>query len=65
MQVPWQGPLIAYITSLERPFKVCGQTAQAEVFNRYKVSHGLSCPEHGEEELKRLKGLKKGRVRHG
>ena len=56
---------MAYIISLERPCKVCGQTAQVEVCNRYKVSHGLFCQEHGEEELKRLKDLRKGWARNG
>ena len=55
---------MAYITPLERPCKACGHTAQVEVFNRLKVSHGLFCREHGDEELKRLKDLWKGWVRH-
>ena len=54
---------MAYIISLERPCKVCGQTAQVEVFNRYKVSHALFCRDHWEEELRRLKDLGKGWVK--
>lgn len=52
---------MAYIAHLYRPCRTCACRAVMEVFNRYRVSHGLYCREHGLAELARLKKLEKGR----